>query len=131
MKLELILSVIFTAMISQATNLPESCDDLGGIAVGQVSSTDVEDLDQNQVQCTFKVSLHHGNSKIDYNCPIDLYDVEQATFVDSTCTVKAGDEINHSLRQVFSQKDMTSRGLFYWIEMGGFSSEIVFPNYGK
>lgn len=131
MKLVILLSVMFSTITSFASYLPESCENLGGYAVGQVVSTAIEDLYQNQTECTFKVELHHGNSTIDYNCQIDWYDVDAATYVDPSCSVKVGDQFNHTVTQYFSSRDMQSRGLFYWIDLGGYLSQNVFPNYGK
>jgi hypothetical protein len=130
MKLVSILCIIFMGFYSQAQNCSHGQNPFAYV-VGQVSSTDVIDLDQNQMECVFNVQVHHGNSTIDYNCPIDLYDVEQATYVDPSCSVKVGDQINHSTTQYSNEVDRSSAGFFYWIDLGGYLSQIVFPNYGK
>lgn len=124
-------SIIAVVGTSFGANLPSNCVDLAAQVKASVISTDIVDLDGNQSYCSFKVQVDFGTSSVDQYCPIDLGELEEATFVDNNCSVKIGQEFNHTTNQYFNTKDMTSRGLFYWFNLGGYSSEIVFPNYGK
>ena len=132
MKLVLFISVLTMGLFAQSQTCSQGQDPFAYV-VGEVSSTQVVDLDQGQIECTFQVAVHHGNSTIDYNCPLDLYQVEQATYVDESCSVKVGDQINHSTTKYSNGKivDPSSAGYFYWIVLGGHASDNVFPNYGN
>ena len=131
MKLVIFVSFVFSALSATASYLPEKCQDLAAQVEAEVVSTAVNDLAQNQSECTFKVQVNYGTSEVDQVCPIDLYDVEQATYVDSACSVEVGQKFNHTTNHYFSTRDMKSPGLFTWINLGGYESHIVFPNYNK
>ena len=132
MKLVLFIGILAVGLFAQSQTCTHGQDPFAYV-VGEVSSTHVVDLDQNQTECTFQVAIHYGNSTIDYNCPLDLYEAELATYVDTSCFVKVGDQINHSTTKYDNGKilDRSSPGYFYWIVLGGHSSQNVFPNYGK
>ena len=131
MKTVVLFSLLLVARTSFSANLPANCEDLAAQVKAEVVSTEVVDLDQNQSYCAFKVAVDFGASDVDQVCPIDLGELEVATFVDSSCAVTVGQKFNHTTVQYFNTKDMTSRGLFYWFDLAGHLSQIVFPNYGK
>ena len=116
----ILLFILFSVDASYAANLPAQCKDLGAQVSAQVVSTAVVDLDQDQTECTFKVFVNFGETEI-----------EQATFVDPSCSVATGKKLDYTTTQTFNTNDMKSRGLFYWFNFGGYQSDIVFPNYGK
>ena len=127
----ILLFILFSVDASYAANLPAQCKDLGAQVSAQVVSTAVVDLDQDQTECTFKVFVNFGETEIDQKCPIELSEIEQATFVDPSCSVATGKKLDYTTTQTFNTNDMKSRGLFYWFNFGGYQSDIVFPNYGK
>lgn len=127
----ILVSLLLVSGVSFAANLPANCQDLGAQVNADVVSTAVDALEQGQVECTFKVAVNDGKSEIDQMCPIELSEIELATFVDPSCSVKTGQHFDHTTTQSFNTHDMNSRGLFYWFNLGGYQSHIVFPNYGK
>ncbi len=131
MKSVIVLSVLLSGAAAFSANLPEKCEDLAAQVNAQVISTEVYDLDQNQVECTFKVLVNDAKTELDQVCPIDLSEVELVSYVDPSCSVSIGQQFDHTTTQHFSTRDMQSRGLFYWIDLGGYLSQNVFPNYGK
>ena len=134
----------------------QQLDTRGGQGTFVVTSAVVTDLDQNQYQCEFKVAVNHFVP--DVACGADLShmmgltsvkrkdlveltnsciaDIQAATFVaqvvDGSCSVKVGLEILSTTDQFFSHTDSRSPGLFTWIQLNaGYSSLLMFPNYGK
>lgn len=109
----------------------------GGQGTLRVSEVMVDDLDGNMSQCLFRVNIVEMTS--DYACSqrdqvLGSCEsaIETATYVDEACSLKVGDLILTTTDQYTSGSDLRSPGLFTWVELNaGYSSLIMFPNYGK